>query len=151
MVFLPCCKAAYGVYETGRGVIGLRSAFLQAGARTLVLPLWQVDDFATALFMERLCRALFLEKRRVDEGLIIAKEYLKTVTVGDLRHDWLTDTITQRLQEMRAESQKEDQKKVDALLTQLNGYSIKPDNYRPFVEPKYWAPFICVGNPSPIA
>lgn len=58
LVFLNCCQLAS---ETGGALIegGLAAAFLQAGARAFVAPLWNVDDtvakdFALAFYTETL-------------------------------------------------------------------------------------------------
>jgi CHAT domain-containing protein len=42
----------------GEGYIGLAHAFLQAGARCLLVSLWEVDDTATSLLMTRFYQSL---------------------------------------------------------------------------------------------
>ncbi len=53
LVCLSGCQTALGKKAGGEGYIGLVHAFLQAGARSLLVSLWRVEDEATALLMSR--------------------------------------------------------------------------------------------------
>jgi CHAT domain-containing protein len=48
LVVVSSCDSGGGEVETGEGVLGLRRGFIKAGARNLLLALWQVEDGATA-------------------------------------------------------------------------------------------------------
>jgi len=54
---LSACDTGVGSLQDLEGVLGLRRAFEAAGARTIVMSLWAVDDEATREWMESLYRA----------------------------------------------------------------------------------------------
>ena len=54
---LSACDTGIGEVKAGEGVLGLRRAFEVAGARTLILSLWPVEDQAARDWMRQLYRA----------------------------------------------------------------------------------------------
>ncbi|RKH00990.1 CHAT domain-containing protein [Corallococcus sp. CA053C] len=58
LVVLSACDTGRGDIRRGQGVYGLRRAFLVAGAETVVMSLWKVDDTATRVLMETYYRHL---------------------------------------------------------------------------------------------
>ena len=75
LVTLSACKTGLGSRISGEGVIGLSRAFINAGARSVVVSLWEVDDQSTAIFMEEFYRLLAQGIDKV-EALRKAKQHL---------------------------------------------------------------------------
>src|SRR5262249_39141404 len=53
LLTLSACRSGLGRHGGGEGFVGFAQAFFLAGARSLVVSLWEVDDRATALVMAR--------------------------------------------------------------------------------------------------
>jgi CHAT domain-containing protein len=51
---LSACDTGQGRIQVGEGVLGLRRAFQAAGARTVIMSLWSVDDESTRQWMKAL-------------------------------------------------------------------------------------------------
>ena len=52
LVVLGCCHSGRGRILKGEGVVGIARAFLAAGARSVLVTLWAIDDEATMVFMK---------------------------------------------------------------------------------------------------
>lgn len=71
MVVLGACNTALGEV-TQNGILGLQTAFKEAGAHTLLMTLWSVNDKATSEFMKRFYTYLFSGKTK-HESLDMAR------------------------------------------------------------------------------
>ena len=61
LVVLSCCHSAHGNIKA-EGVVGIARAFLGAGARSVLVSLWAIDDKATLAFMENFYQHLVAGK-----------------------------------------------------------------------------------------
>ena len=52
LVVLNCCYTGRGRIFKGEGAIGIARAFLAAGARSVLMSLWEIADEATMVFMK---------------------------------------------------------------------------------------------------
>ena len=52
LVVLSCCHSGRGKILKGEGMVGIARAFLAAGARSVLVSLWAIDDEATMVFMK---------------------------------------------------------------------------------------------------
>ena len=53
LVVLSCCHSGRGRILKGEGVVGIARAFLAAGARSVLVSFFAIDDEATLVFMKR--------------------------------------------------------------------------------------------------
>ena len=139
LVVLSACETGLGVVHVGEGVFGLRRAFVVAGAKTPVMSLWKVPDLATAFLMYRFYDNLLTRGLDRDLALSEAQRATRDATIAQLKAEWLTPAMIDRLAAGDAEARRH--------LEQLAG---QPDDYRPFASPFFWGAFICQGDPSPL-
>jgi hypothetical protein len=144
LVTLSACESGLGRQGGGDGLLGFAQAFLLAGSRSVCLSLWQVDDTATALLMDRFYRNL-LGKR--EDGakpmgkaaaLREAKQWLRNVPASEAlaRLGVLTDGVVRGERPAREEMRAVPRPKDAA------------GDYKPYAHPRYWAAFILLGDPQ---
>lgn len=68
-VVLSACDTALGPISAGEGVLGLRRAFQIAGARTVIMSLWSIDDEAAAAWMTHLYRRRLVDRLETDAAI----------------------------------------------------------------------------------
>jgi CHAT domain-containing protein len=77
LVTLSACETGLGQDVRGEGLVGFAHAFLQAGARSLLVSLWKVDGRATSLLMTRFYEDLWRRQMGKAAALREAKEWLR--------------------------------------------------------------------------
>ena len=63
LVTLSACETAIGKQASGDIIVSLETAFLRAGAPTIVASLWEVDDEATGILMKRFYHNLVTKEK----------------------------------------------------------------------------------------
>ena len=127
LVTLSACQSGLGRYGGGEGYLGFSQALFLAGARSLVLSLWKVDDRATQLLMTRFYENLLGRRAGLDGPLP------KAEARGEAKQ-WL--------------------RSLPAVVTDALPRSTPQPPARPAVAPArrydhpyYWAAFILIGDP----
>ncbi len=144
LVTLSACESGLGRKGGGDGLLGFAQAFLMAGSRSVCLTLWQVDDTATALLMDRFYRNLLGKHanggKRLSKAAALreAKDWLRNVTASEAleRLGTLTQGVVRGERPAREEMQ--------AVPTPKDAGK----DYRPYANPRYWAAFILIGDPE---
>lgn len=75
MVVMSACESGLGE-TSGEGVFGLQRGFKLAGANTLLMSLWKVDDTATQKLMAEFYRN-YLSGKSKQESLTLAQQFLR--------------------------------------------------------------------------
>ena len=88
LVVLSACQTGLGDIVSGEGVFGLQRGFKSAGAKTIVMSLWKVDDNATLDLMVSFY-GHYLKGKSKEEAFRLAREELRRKSQpGEMRPDW---------------------------------------------------------------
>jgi CHAT domain-containing protein len=134
LVVLSACDTAIGPHVHGEHYVGFSQALLLAGADSVILSLWPVEDGATSLLMTRFYENVLGKREGLEqplskaEALQEAKQWLRSLPVDQV-NALLDQPTVQRG-------------------TIVHRKPIKIESARPFAHPYYWAPFILIGDPG---
>ena len=81
LVVLSACQTGLGDISQGEGVFGLQRGFKKAGANTILMSLWEVDDTATQILMTQFYKN-YLSGQSKRESLLSAQKYLREYDNG---------------------------------------------------------------------
>jgi tetratricopeptide (TPR) repeat protein len=130
LVALSACGTALGRPSGGEGHLGFSQVLFLAGARSVLLSLWEVPDTATSLLMARFYHNLFVERRTKAAALREAKDWLRGLS-----------------QEELAEAVKdlESAEPLRGLKRRPQAARPSPPSERRYEDPFYWAGFVLIG------
>jgi CHAT domain-containing protein len=92
LAVLSACRTGLGKPVRGEGLLGLQSAFHTAGARAVVVSLWNISDPATSVLMEEFYANLWGKER------LAPLEALRRAQLAVLRHP---ERVERRARELR--------------------------------------------------
>lgn len=127
LISLSACQTGLGDISTD-GVFGLQRGFKKAGANSLLMSLWKVDDRATQMLMTKFYEHLLSGKSKL-ESLSLAQKYLREYEEYDEVHNDANLTASQKRDEHRYGSEQTTENSERAKI-------------KPFDDPKFWAAFI---------
>ncbi|MCD7784746.1 MAG: CHAT domain-containing protein [Oscillospiraceae bacterium] len=130
LVVLSSCLSGMSDVSISRSFHGMISAFSAAGVHYVITHLWEATDFSTAVLMDEFYRQYLGNKKSPPEALRLAKEYLRTVTIGELRrNNWFEDIRREKMD--------------PAMREIMSQYERLDDRRRPFRSEAYWGGFSC--------
>ena len=127
MVAMSACQTGLGEI-TGDGVFGLQRGFKKAGANSLLMSLWKVDDKATQMLMTKFYE-YFLSGKSKLKSLTLAQKYLREYE----EYDTISDDSNLTASQLRKKQKLNDGQGVS---------SAETIRIKPFDKPQYWAAFI---------
>jgi tetratricopeptide (TPR) repeat protein/CHAT domain-containing protein len=79
MVILSACETGLGQANVGEGMVGLARAFMVAGAGSVGVSLWAIDDDVANSFMEKLYRKVLEEGKHFREAYKEVKKEIQSI------------------------------------------------------------------------
>lgn len=129
MVVLSACQTGLGEIS-GDGVFGLQRGFKKAGANTLLMSLWKVDDKATQMLMTQFYANLTSGKSKF-ESLREAQRYVREYETEVTESEFYNQTAYQQY--------KSERNNEEALQSES---AVRKMKIKPYASPRYWAAFI---------
>ena len=81
LVVLSACQTGLGDISQGEGVLGLQRGFKKAGASTILMSLWEVNDEASQILMTQFYKYM-LNGQSKHQALLSAQKYLREIDDG---------------------------------------------------------------------
>jgi tetratricopeptide (TPR) repeat protein len=142
LVTLSACETGLGHHAHGEGYLGFAQALLISGSRSVVLSLWQVNDAATALLMDRFYANLLGQR----EGL--AKPLGKAAALAEAQQWLRTLPRSEAVKRAAALTGGVERGAGRQALPRAPAVPETAHDEPPYAHPYYWAAFVLVGDPG---
>ena len=144
LVTLSGCETALGRRVAGEGFLGFSQALFIAGARSVLLSLWKVDDTATALMMNRFYENILGQYE--DERRVVGRAYRAGQAMPK------ADALFEAKLWLRSSTPNQNQRALKLIRTRgfLGGQKAGEDAHveLDFSDPYFWAAFVLIGDPA---
>jgi CHAT domain-containing protein len=139
LAVLSACETGLGKVTAGEGMLSLLRGFQIAGARTLAVSLWSVNDAATAVLMEEFYKNLWVKK-------LPKLQALRRAQLKVLRNPNLVVKSSKELAELLAKRGVSEKELVQRGLMPKAGTLPGGGAYKDRSPPAWWAAFILCGD-----
>jgi tetratricopeptide (TPR) repeat protein len=135
LVTLSACETGLGQRLGGEGYLGFAQALFAAGARSVLLSLWPVDDPSIALLMTRFYQNLLGRRPGLEQPLP------KALALHEAKQ-WLRELPLHDAEELT--------KKLPTAVRAVKSRPQAPARavFHPYEDPYFWAGFILIGDPQ---
>ena len=82
MVVLSSCRSGLGRVDAAEGIIGMQKAFFEAGSKSVVVSLWDVNDKYTSFFMKEFYKQLAAGKSKATALQEAKLEFIKNYSAN---------------------------------------------------------------------
>ena len=126
LVVLSACSSGFGEINLAGGIIGMRTILKSLNAKYVILCLWEIDDLATAVFMNKLYDNI--SKYPASRALAETQRYLKKLSIREMRNEGWFDEINMKRSGVSRQA--------------LIEFSKRDNNDIPFRNFRYWGGYI---------
>ena len=155
LVTLSACESGLSKVQRGDELYGLIRAFMYAGAPAIIATLWQVDERSTLIFAEKFY-ALLQQGLPYATALKAAQLYLRQLTRKEARL-----ILSQHIAQQAFGGEISPLRQADQYLKSFAPQPLlaadplsnpllysEDDEEAIFADPKFWAPFVLIGDPQ---
>jgi len=126
LVILSACSSGFGEINLAGGIIGMRTILKSLNAKFIILCLWEIDDLATAVFMNKLYDNI--SRYPVARALAETQRYLKKLSIKEMRSEGWFDEVNMKRSGVSRQA--------------LIEFSERDNNDIPFSNFRYWGGYI---------
>ena len=138
LAILAACETAIVTTDDTSDYIGIQSAFLRAGTRTILSTLWNIDEIASTWFIIHFYKQI-LNGEKASIALRATQTWMQTLTWEEL-YQWITNLS--EIEDLTYRWRKELHQSIEDIQKEQGKIN---DIRTPYANPYYWAAFTLVG------